>query len=78
MYPMIKNLIKHGNSHALVIDRAVMDLLRIDPDTPLEVTTDGENLLIRPVRDKRSQKKIDDSLSKFDRKYSAVFKKLAE
>jgi antitoxin component of MazEF toxin-antitoxin module len=75
---MIKNLIKHGNSHALVIDRAVMDLLRIDPDTPLEVTTDGENLLIRPVRDKRSQKKIDDSLSKFDRKYSAVFKKLAE
>jgi hypothetical protein len=42
------------------------------------VTTDGENLLIRPVRDKRSQKKIDDSLSKFDRKYSAVFKKLAE
>jgi antitoxin component of MazEF toxin-antitoxin module len=75
---MIKNLIKHGNSHALVIDRAVMDLLRIEADTPLEVTTDGENLLIRPVRDKKAQKRIDDSLSKFDRKYSAVFKKLAE
>ncbi len=75
---MIKNLIKHGNSHALVIDRAVMDLLRIEPDTPLEVSTDGENLLIRPVRDKKEQKRISTSLSKFDRKYSAVFKKLAE
>jgi len=75
---MIKNLIKHGNSHALVIDRAVMDLLRIEADTPLEVTTDGENLLIRPVRDVKAQKRISESLAKFDRKYSAVFKKLAE
>lgn len=75
---MIKNLIKHGNSHALVIDRAVMDLLKIDADTPLEVTTDGENLLIHPLRDKKAQKRISASLAKFDRKYSAVFKKLAE
>jgi antitoxin MazE len=75
---MIKNLIKHGNSHALVIDRAVMDLLRIDPETPLEVTTDGDNLLIKPLRDKKSEKRVRDSLAKFDRKYSAVFKRLAE
>jgi antitoxin MazE len=78
VYPVIKNLIKHGNSHALVIDKAVMDLLRIEPETPLEVTTDGENLLIRPVRDKKSQKRISDSLAKFDGKYAAVFKRLAE
>lgn len=75
---MIKNLIKHGNSHALVIDRAVMDLLKIEADTPLEVTTDGENLLIRPLRDKKAQKRVAESLEKFDRKYSAVFKKLAQ
>ncbi len=75
---MIKNLIKHGNSHALVIDRAIMELLRIDPETPLEVTTDGNNLLIHPVRDKKAQKQISESLSKFDGKYAAVFKRLAE
>jgi antitoxin component of MazEF toxin-antitoxin module len=75
---MIKNLIKHGNSHALVIDKAVMDLLHIEADTPLEVTTDGENLLIRPVRDKKAQKRVSESLAKFDGKYAAVFKKLAE
>ncbi len=33
---MIKKLTKHGNSLALVIDRPILDLLRIDPDTPLD------------------------------------------
>lgn len=75
---MIKNLIKHGNSHALVIDKAVMELLKIDSDTPLEVSTDGESLLIRPVRDVKSRRAVKDSLAKFNGKYSAVFKKLAQ
>ena len=29
---MIKNLVKHGNSWALVIDRPILDLLKIDPE----------------------------------------------
>ena len=33
---MIKKLTKHGNSLALVVDRAVLDLLKIDADTPLD------------------------------------------
>lgn len=48
---MIKRLTKHGNSLALVIDRPVLDLLRIDADTPLSVTTDGDRLIIVPIRD---------------------------
>lgn len=75
---MIKNLIKHGNSHALVIDKAVMELLKIEPDTPLEVSTDGESLLIRPVRDAKSGRAVKESLAKFKGKYSVVFKKLAQ
>ena len=38
---MIKRLTRHGNSLALVIDRAILELLKVDPDTPLELTTDG-------------------------------------
>ena len=38
---MIKKLTKHGNSMALVIERSVLDLLKIDTDTPVEVSTDG-------------------------------------
>ncbi len=75
---MIKNLIKHGNSHALVIDKAVMELLKIESDTPLEVSTDGESLLIRPVRDDKTRRAVKNSLEKFSGKYTAVFKKLAE
>jgi antitoxin component of MazEF toxin-antitoxin module len=39
---MTKKLIRHGNSAALVIDKALMDLLKVRMDTPLEVTTDGQ------------------------------------
>ena len=46
---MIKNLTKHGNSYALVIDRPIMDLIKLDPETPVEVSTDGKSLTITPV-----------------------------
>ncbi|MFN8657531.1 MAG: hypothetical protein U0105_14405 [Candidatus Obscuribacterales bacterium] len=36
-YLMIKNLVKHGNSYALVIDQSLMQLLGIEPDTQLKL-----------------------------------------
>ena len=45
---MIKKLTKHGNSWALVIDKPVLELLKIDPETPLEIATDGRTLIISP------------------------------
>jgi antitoxin component of MazEF toxin-antitoxin module len=39
---MIKTLTKLGNSYALVIDKPILDLLKIRPDTPLEIATDGK------------------------------------
>lgn len=46
---MIKRLVKHGNSLALVIDKSIIDLL----DLPQEVviTTDGKRIIISPKRD---------------------------
>lgn len=76
---MIKNLIKHGNSHALLIDKAVLELLKIDPETTqLEISTDGNVLIIAPIRDRQKQKELQEKLAKIDSKYSAVFKRLAE
>ena len=49
---MVKKLTKHGNSLALIIDRGVLDLLKIDSDTPLDITTDGQVLVITPVKNK--------------------------
>jgi len=36
---MIKRLTKHGNSLALVIDKGVLDLLKIDEETPISIST---------------------------------------
>jgi antitoxin MazE len=75
---MTKTLTKHGNSYALVIDKPILEMLRISADTPLEVTTDGDSLLISPVRDKSRQKKLRASLEKINRKFGADLKRLAE
>lgn len=47
---MIKKLSAIGNSLGLIIERPILDLLDINKDTPLEVKTDGEALIIRPVK----------------------------
>jgi antitoxin component of MazEF toxin-antitoxin module len=50
---MVKTLVKHGNSWALIIDKPVLELLNITPDTPLEIsTTNGKSLTIEPAFDR--------------------------
>ena len=46
---MTKTLTSIGNSLGLIIDRPILDLLKIDKNTPLEITTDGKGLYIRPA-----------------------------
>ena len=43
---MIKYLTRHGNSLALLIEKPILDLLKISPDSPLEISTDGQKLVI--------------------------------
>ena len=47
---MVKKLAAVGNSLGLIIERPILDLLDITKDTPLEIKTDGEALIIRPVK----------------------------
>lgn len=75
---MLKKLTKHGNSMALVIDRPVLDLLKVEPDTPFDVTTDGEVLILAPVRDRKRRASFEKALEKTNRKYARALKRLAE
>jgi antitoxin MazE len=75
---LVKKLTKHGNSLALVIDRAVLDLLKISTETPLDVSTDGQVLVIAPVRDEAHQRKFKQAIDAANRKYGRVLKRLAE
>jgi antitoxin component of MazEF toxin-antitoxin module len=53
---MRKKLSAIGNSLGLIIDKPILELLNIDKDTTLEVSTDGEALIIRPVRARRDKR----------------------
>ena len=46
---MIKKLTAIGNSLGFIIEKPILELLKITKDTPLEVTTDGTALIIRPA-----------------------------
>jgi len=49
---MVKTLSPIGNSLGLIIDKPILDLLGISRDTPLDIKTDGEVLIIRPIHAK--------------------------
>lgn len=44
---MVKRLARHGNSWALIIEKPILELLGFHPEMPLEITTDGQALIIR-------------------------------
>jgi antitoxin MazE len=75
---MTKTLIQHGNSLALVIDKPILEMLQISADTPLVLTTNGDSLLVSPVRDKAREKKLRASLDKMNRKFGDDLRRLAE
>jgi antitoxin component of MazEF toxin-antitoxin module len=75
---VIKKLTRHGNSLALVIDRPILELLNIDPETPLDVSTDGKQLIISPVKSSARLKKFEAAQEWAHKRYGKTFKKLAE
>ncbi len=75
---MIKKLTKHGNSYALIIDKPILELLKIDPESPLEVTTDGKVLVISRADEGARGARVSKSLEKVNAKHGKALKRLAE
>jgi antitoxin component of MazEF toxin-antitoxin module len=71
-------LSKHGHDLALVIDRSILELLAIDEDTSLEIITDGDALIVAPVRDKEHRKCFEEALATSNERYGNALKRLAE
>jgi len=70
---MLKKLVQHGNSSALVIEKPILELLKIDQNSTLEVTTDGKSLIIKPI-----EKNLVKSLEKINKAHGKTLKKLAQ
>ena len=74
---MLKKLTKHGNSLALVIDRPILDLLKIDTDTALDISTDGQRLIVAPAQASARRKRFDAAQEWAHKRYGKAFRKLA-
>lgn len=76
---MTKRIRAIGNSAGIIIDKPILELLKITPETELELSTDGERLVITPIRSPAARKA---ALAKARRRvvkeHDATFRKLAK
>ena len=75
---MVKTLTRHGNSHALVIEKPVMEALGITPATPLQITVSGQTLIVSPANVGIGPERLRRQTQKVRARYGAVLKRLAE
>ena len=74
-----KKLTKHGNSYAVIIERPILDLLGIDANTPLQISTPaGSSIVITPIKNAGQKRKFNQALKKINKKYKVALKNLAE
>jgi len=57
---MLKKLAKYGNSSALVLDKAILELLGIEEGSVVRIKTDGVSIIITP-HDKAAVEKISET-----------------
>src|SRR5439155_7161497 len=75
---MVKTLTRTGNSLALVLDRSILEATGIDADTKLEVSTDGDVIVVSPVRSKKRTARLRKVLDDLDREHAGAFRRLAD
>ncbi|HVV49207.1 MAG TPA: AbrB/MazE/SpoVT family DNA-binding domain-containing protein [Polyangia bacterium] len=75
---MEKRLTKTGNSLALVLDRELLDRTGISAGTVLDVSTDGDVIVVTPKRGKGRTEKLRQAMARADERYAGVFRRLAK
>lgn len=75
---MMKRLTKTGNSVALVLDKQLLEAAHLSADSEVEVSTDGDTIVITPLRDASRVADFRDGLKKMHERYAGVFAMLAK
>lgn len=75
---MRKRLTRTGNSVALVLDRPLLEAAGIDAGATVEVSTDGDVIVVTPVRARKRAARLGAALEQINSRYAGVFKRLAE
>lgn len=74
---MLKKLVKYGNSNALVLDKALLELLNIEEGSLVKIKTDGNSLIITPHK-KQEQEKITSTVVPYETLQNAVQQHMAQ
>jgi antitoxin component of MazEF toxin-antitoxin module len=74
---MRKKLSAVGNSLGIVIEKPILELLGIDRETELDMRTDGERLIIEPVRSAK-RAKVKAAVRRAMTAHDATLRKLAK
>lgn len=77
---MIKKLVRHGNSRALIIDKPILELLGAAEDSEFTITTNGRSLTITPVHSDEEERRLafEYAAEEANRTWGTALKRLAE
>lgn len=75
---MIKKLTRTGNSIALVLDKPLLEELGLDENAEVEVSTNGQVIVITPKRSSARDQRFRKAVGKVNSKYAGLFKRLSE
>lgn len=56
---MLKKLVRYGNSNALVLDKAILELLNIAEGSVVKISTDGRSIILTPHQESMSSQVIE-------------------
>ena len=75
---MIKRLTRTGNSIAVVLDKPLLEELGLDEGAEVEVSTNGQIIVITPKRSAARERKFRKAVRKINGKYAGLFQRLSE
>ena len=75
---MKKKLTRSGNSVALVLDKPLLEQLGLEENAEVELSTNGDVLVVTPVRDVVRQRRFRKSAEKITEKYAGLFRRLSQ
>lgn len=75
---MSKRLQKIGNSLGIIVDKPILDLLRITADTELDLSTDGRRLIVTPLSPEERSSRLARVQERILESHADTFRKLAE
>jgi len=75
---MQKTLTTIGNSLGIIIEKPFLNLLGIGKETLLEMKTDGERLIIEPIKNDKKTTKIKKATRRVTKSHDKTLRELAK